>query len=145
MGWVPLPTEMDSDGYTQLLDHRRGAAHLGVWAAMLLIASKCEPRGSLIRKNGDAHDAESLSRISRIPAKLFTEATPRLLEIGWLEKVSLESSKAENGNSETKSLTAEIPRDDAGKSHAYAEKPQEGAASRARAEPNGVERNGTER
>jgi hypothetical protein len=35
---------MDGDGYTELVDHDDGAAHLGAWCAIVQIASKCDPR-----------------------------------------------------------------------------------------------------
>jgi hypothetical protein len=47
--WVPMPNKHDGDGYTELLDHADGAAHYGVWAILVQIASKCDPRGTLLR------------------------------------------------------------------------------------------------
>ena len=32
LGWVPIPNRMDGDGYTELVDHENGAAHLGAWS-----------------------------------------------------------------------------------------------------------------
>jgi hypothetical protein len=45
--WVPFPNRHDGDGYTELLDHPDGAAHYGAWCAMVQVASKCDPRGTL--------------------------------------------------------------------------------------------------
>jgi len=85
LDWVPMPNKMDGDGYTELVDHPNGAAHLGAWLAIVQIASRCHTRGTLTRNNGRPHTAESLARISRIPVVIFEEALPRLLQIGWLE------------------------------------------------------------
>ncbi len=85
LGWVPMPNKHDGDGYTSLVEHDHGAAHYGAWCVLVQVASKCSPRGTLIRDNGVAHDAESLSRLTRISARIFREAIPRLIEIGWLE------------------------------------------------------------
>ena len=116
MAWIPVPNKMDGDGYTELMEHPDGAAHFGAWYAILEVASKCDPRGTLLRNSGRPHDSASLSRITRIPTKVFDDALPRLVSIGWIE-------------------TYEIPQEGAGI-------PQEPAAHRT---VNGTERNGTER
>lgn len=82
--FVPLPNKLDGDGYTELIDHKNGAAHYGAWVTMVSIASKCNPKGSLVRDSGKPHDAASLSRITRIPASVFAEVLPRLVAIGWM-------------------------------------------------------------
>lgn len=122
MEFVLVPNRMDGDGYTALVDHPNGAAHLGAWLALIQVASKCEPRGTLVRANGNPHTAETLSRITRIPAKIFEEVLPRLAggEIGWMEEYGT------------------IP-------HQSRTKPQEGADScGAYAGAHAIERNGTE-
>ena len=53
LDWVPVPNRMDDDGYTELLDHENGAAHLGVWLAILQIASRCDVRGTLSRQGAE--------------------------------------------------------------------------------------------
>ncbi len=42
LNWVPIPNRMDGDGYTELVDHPNGAAHLGAWIAIVQVASRCE-------------------------------------------------------------------------------------------------------
>ncbi len=86
LGWVPIPNRHDGDAYTELADHPNGAAHLGAWIAIVQVASRCEPRGVLLRDGGRPHDAASLARITRLPVEVFNEAIPRLLSIGWLER-----------------------------------------------------------
>jgi hypothetical protein len=85
LDWVPIPNRMDGDGYTELLDHPAGASHLGAWLALVQVASRCDPRGTLLRDGKRPHDFASLARISRIPLAIFEEAIPRFLQIGWLE------------------------------------------------------------
>jgi hypothetical protein len=114
VSWVPVPNKMDGDGYTTLLSHPDGAAHFGAWCALLQVASRCNlgsiphddagkyrdsakydsspfpfGRGILIRDNGEAHDAQSLERITRIPSSVWKEALPRLLSIGWIKECDL--------------------------------------------------------
>ena len=91
MSWVPIPTKMDGDGFTELLDHPNGAAHYGAWITCVHVAAKSHPRGSLVRADGRPHDIDSLSRITRIQRGVLSEALPRLLSIGWLEEVTLVS------------------------------------------------------
>lgn len=120
MDWVPIPNRMDGSGYTELLDHPNGAAHLGAWLAIVEIASRRHPRGTLPQDGAEIPQA--LARISRIPVSVFVEVIPRLLKINWIEQVT------------------EIPQDGA------ALGPQEGASSRARSygtEGNGREWNGS--
>jgi hypothetical protein len=82
--WFPMPNRMDGDGYTELLDHKDGPLHFAAWVAMLQVASRCGERGTLLRDTKIPHDEASLSRITRIPAKVFEAAFPRLVLIGWL-------------------------------------------------------------
>lgn len=129
MAWVPVPTKQDGDGYCTLVNHQAGAAHLGAWLAILQIAAKCEPRGTLLRdsRRGVAHTPQSLATISRLPAGLFQEVIPRLLdETGWLEEIEIEG-------------VTEIPQEPAVKPQEGATIPQEGAGSRAHAEQNRTE------
>lgn len=85
ISWFSMPNKMDNEGYVSLVSHPDGAAHLGAWTAILQIASRNTPRGSLLRRDGTPHTPESLALISRLPASVFTEALPRLFSMGWLE------------------------------------------------------------
>jgi hypothetical protein len=87
MRWVPIPTKMDGDGFTELLNHPNGPAHYGTWVTLVHVAAKCCPRGTLARQCGSPHDEASLSRITRVPETLIAEVIPRLLKIGWLEYI----------------------------------------------------------
>lgn len=127
LDWVPVPNRFDGDGYTALVDHEDGASHLGAWVVILEVASRCEPRGTLVRSDGTPHTAVSLSRMSRLPVAVFEAAIPRLLKIGWLTEAP------------EKKCHKRIPQDDAGipqdaatMSHDDAGIPQDGASSRAR-------------
>lgn len=84
--WVPIPNKHDGDGYTQLvLGHKNGPAHFGAWCAIVQVASKCRPRGTLVRDGCHPHTAASLARKTRFPEKVIAEALPRLLSLGWIE------------------------------------------------------------
>jgi hypothetical protein len=91
LDWIALPTTTDIDeGYIILVDHPNGAAHFGAWITIVQIASRQDPRGIL--PNGKLSQSiggicQSLGRISRLPVVLFEEVIPRLIEIGWIEKM----------------------------------------------------------
>ena len=116
MAWVPVPNRMDDLGYIRLVAHPNGASHLGAWIAILEIVSRCDPRGTFPHQGAEIPQA--LAEISRLPATVFEEVLPRLLQLQWIEYVG------------------EIP-------HQGAEIPQEGAP-RAHAEGNGTEQKGKE-
>lgn len=88
LDFVLLPNKMDGMGYTELVSHEHGAAHFGAWVAMLEIASRQKPRGTLPSLRGNT--AAALAKISRLPQQLFVEVIERLLsfEIGWLEEIA---------------------------------------------------------
>ena len=85
--WVPTPNSHDGDGYTMLVDHKDAAAHFGCWNALIQIASRCSPRGTLLRKNGAPHTAKTLARMARLPFAPFDALIKRLIktDIDWLE------------------------------------------------------------
>jgi uncharacterized phage protein (TIGR02220 family) len=85
MQWVPIPNRQDGDGYTELLDHKNGPSHFGAWCALVQVASRCDPRGTLLRDSAVPHDEASLARMTRIPFEVWKEALPRLLSIGWIK------------------------------------------------------------
>jgi hypothetical protein len=84
MQWVPMPNRHDGDGYTELLDHPNGSSHFGAWCALVQVASRCDPRGTLLRDSAVPHNEASLARMTRIPIKVWQEALPRLASIGWI-------------------------------------------------------------
>ena len=113
MSWVPVPNKHDGDGYRELIhDHPNGTAHYGAWVTIVQVGSKCTPRGVLISGKKvivadecgntagecdatagecDAtastcrpHNSYSLERKTGVPAEIYNEAIPRLIEIGWL-------------------------------------------------------------
>jgi hypothetical protein len=120
------PVRFDDDALNELIEHKNGAAFLGAWRAIQATAATCRPRGTLVRGDGRPHDADSLSRKTRLPTSLFVEVLPRLVSLKLLEMQVVEDA----GTCGT---------------------PQEGAANlrqtcgESATELNGTELNGTER
>ncbi len=84
--WFPAPNDLSSDRYVGLVSHEHGAAHLGIWVAVLMVASRAIPqRGLLTKDDGQPHTAESLALVTRLPAALVDEALERLLRLRLLE------------------------------------------------------------
>ncbi len=95
--WVPVPNKLDGDGIVELLDHRQGAAHFGIWVILLELASRgtwC--RGFLTRSGASGiipHDPVSISRVTRTTSEAVQAAIARLLQIGWLERLEWTGEK----------------------------------------------------
>lgn len=89
MDWLPVPNRHDGSGFTLLLDHPNGMAHYGAWHLILQVASKCEPRGTLLREGAGGVffgiTPQDLARMSHGSAGIFEEVLPRLVDIGWVE------------------------------------------------------------
>ena len=84
MRWVMVSNDTGSCGYSQLLSEPSGPTYFAVWIVVLQIASKCDPRGELVRRNGQPHDCMSISLISRISANDVASAIKHLKNIGWM-------------------------------------------------------------
>lgn len=86
LAWVPIPNKQDGDGYTAIMSLENGPAIFGAWIACVQIASRCDPRGTLVRDGGKPHDSHSLARMSRMPAGLIEEMLSALSgeDINWL-------------------------------------------------------------
>lgn len=105
MQWVPIPNKLDGDGYTLLMEKKNGTAIFGAWIACVEVASKCDPRGTLLRTGEKPHDIDSLSRISRVPKELIKQMLEVCVnECKWIEYIDLRTG-------------AEIPHEDATLSH----------------------------
>lgn len=93
MPWVPIPTDLSNDSYIELIEHKNGAAHFGVWIACVEVAANSHPRGTLTRNGGTPHDSFSLHRRTRIPQVLIEQALERLCSppINWIECVACDN------------------------------------------------------
>jgi hypothetical protein len=89
MRWVPIPNKHDGDGYTEMVDGPDGAAIYGAWVALVQVASKCHPRGTLLRDNKTPHTPESIARVTRLPVKSIEKVIQKAASgsVGWLEVV----------------------------------------------------------
>ena len=138
--WFPAPNDLSADSYVELVSNDDGAAHFGVWIALLMVASRTKSRGSLVWEDGRPHTTESLARLTRLPEVIVRTAIERLLEIGLLEI----------GGDKSRRKSKLTPHPSAGISREPAVSPQEGAVEgkgreHHHQEEKGTEKNGKER
>ena len=87
MQWIPVKNSHDGDGYTFIMDLKDGPSIYGAWMVILQVASKCDPRGTLLRSNGTPHAPKSIGRLSRCPEAIIARAVEVLCsdDVAWLE------------------------------------------------------------
>ncbi len=129
--WVAIPNRLAADSYLAMTDRLNGAAVLGAWTAIILLASNCVQRGLLVRDNGTPHDLNSIARATRLNPSIIDEAIEIAVELGLMETVSLQ-------------LVAAIPHEGAAIPHEGAAIPQDGGTmERAEGKGSGSERTGS--
>jgi len=127
MRWLALPTSLDEDSYCELVDHEQGPAHYGVWTALLVVASRCHPRGELRRDGGMPHTPASLARLVRMPVALVTDAIDRLVQIGLLETIPQDAATLPHPAAVIPQDAATLPHFPAVIPHPAATSPQDAA------------------
>jgi len=95
LDWVPIPNRHDGEGYTLAAGEPDGPALLGAWLVIIQVASRCDPRGTLLRDTGIPHNCASIARLSRFPEEVIKRALdffsgPEMqwLEIEWVQEVT---------------------------------------------------------
>jgi len=79
LSWVAIPNRHDGENYSALITHPDAAEMFAAWVLLVQVASKCQPRGSLLRGDGKPHNAASLSMKTRAPEEWFEKC------LAWLE------------------------------------------------------------
>jgi len=86
LSWVAIPNRHDGENFTSIITHPEGSKIFSAWILMLQVASKCDPRGTLIRDNKTPHTPLSLSLKTRAPQEWFEKAIDYLVEnTDWLD------------------------------------------------------------
>jgi hypothetical protein len=84
--WVAIPNRHDGENFTNIMQHKKGDTIFAAFVLMVQVASKCSPRGTLIRDNGTPHTDSSLSAKCRAPKEWFCFALEYLeKETDWLD------------------------------------------------------------
>jgi hypothetical protein len=97
MKWVPVPVKHDGLGYNTLVNRANGAAYLGAWLAILQVAAKCDPRGTLLRDSRTPLRAADIAMMTRLPEGIIAETLALCCHpaIGWLETIINEANPQE--------------------------------------------------
>jgi hypothetical protein len=59
--WIPVPNKHDGEGFRSIMQRPDGIVIYGCWHLILQVASKCHPRGTLVRADGSAMDAQAIA------------------------------------------------------------------------------------
>lgn len=86
--WFKLSNRLDGDLYLSVIDHQDGAAHWGCWVALCMIGSRANPRGYILRDDGDPHTPETIARKTRITFHVVKEAIVRFEKMNLLVVVA---------------------------------------------------------
>lgn len=82
---VLLPNRFDAEGYGRIMAHPQAATIYTGWIHLVQIASRCDPRGKLVRSNGLPHTPETMSLKCKCPPEWFTLTLDFLeRETDWL-------------------------------------------------------------
>jgi hypothetical protein len=74
LDWVSIPNRHDGENYTKIVSDAAGAEIFSGWNLIIQVASKCKPRGVLVKDSGKPHDSVSLSMKTRAPKAWFDKA-----------------------------------------------------------------------
>jgi hypothetical protein len=83
---VPIPNKHDGENFITIIRSKHGSEIYAAWVLMVQVASKCQPRGSLLRGNGQPHTPATLSLKTNAPEIWFKLAFDFLEEhTDWLD------------------------------------------------------------
>jgi len=78
LSWVPVPANLSSGGYLEIMEQEDGPEIFGSWLAMIQLLAKCNLRGSLIKSNLKPHTIKSISFATRVPEPSIKKWLKRL-------------------------------------------------------------------
>lgn len=92
--WVAIPNSHDGQYFSEIMVHPDGAMIFAAWVLIVQVASKCEPRGTLIRDDKTPHTATSMAVKCRCPATWMAVALKYLSEhTDWIESVDVTTER----------------------------------------------------
>ncbi len=97
VNWVAVPNRHDGENFSAIMAHKNGAVIYAAWVLMVQVASKCDPRGTLLRGGQKPHNPTSLSLRTRAPEAWFKVALEYLeKETDWLIIQELDDTSHES-------------------------------------------------
>lgn len=98
LSWVPIRNRHDGENYTTVVTSENGSQIFSAFILMVQVASRCNPRGTLLRDNGQPHTSVSLSIKTRAPQDWFDLAFDFLVKnTDWLEVKDFPNGCQEGG------------------------------------------------
>lgn len=92
LSWVAIPNRHDGENYSGIVTHKDGAIIFAAWVLLVQVASRCQPRGTLLRDNETPHSPTTLSLKTRAPVLWFEMALEYLENnTDWLDVEDVES------------------------------------------------------
>lgn len=93
LSWVPVPNKHDGEGFRTIISEPDGLVLYGCWHLILQVASKCHPRGTLVREDKTPHTAKSIAIKTGCGNQEAIQRTLDFcssLEVGWIEQLTSE-------------------------------------------------------
>jgi hypothetical protein len=104
--WVSIPNRHDGENFSNIVQHPEGAMIFSGFILMVEVASKCNPRGTLIKTDGTPHTPPSLSLKTRAPQKWFDSAIKFLeTHTDWLDVEELTNMTSAERHTDVTQLT----------------------------------------
>lgn len=110
LNWTVVPNSHDGATYTEMITGLDGPLIFAAWVLMVQVASKCDPRGTLVRGDGKPITPLILSLKTRAPIEIFEKC------LAWLENNS-DWLEVETANQELTENMSTIPHEPAGIPH----------------------------
>ena len=86
LDFVLIPNRHDGESYSAIMADKNASIIFSAWVLILQVASKCDPRGTLLRHGARPHNSTSLALKTRAPKEWFDLAFSFLCEhTDWLE------------------------------------------------------------
>jgi hypothetical protein len=91
-----MPNKFDGDRISELIELGGDSAY-AAFVASILVASRCDPRGTLRRSTGTPHTAQSLHRQTGISAKAFDQMFAIAEKSGLMSQLEADGAPSELG------------------------------------------------
>lgn len=86
LDWVAICNKPDGENFAKIVAHPEGAVIFAGFITLLQLASRCCPRGTLIKSDNSPHTPISMAFKCRCPVEWFTVSLPFLVDnTDWLE------------------------------------------------------------
>lgn len=110
--WVRIPNKHDGNGYLTIMEHERASEIFTAWIQIVQVASKCDPRGTLVASSGVPLTVARLASMTRGRKEWFEIALEVLTSsaVGWIETIPVEDD-SEPGAKQTQSDCGELQPD----------------------------------